>query len=127
MSQWAVARSQWSVSGDTGNGWEFLTEAVVARAGKGSFDFADGSLREPSASLRMTGFGNLVSCMLGAFRLVLDILYFFNLYFRDAVAVHIFHSVAVAFVFERFAEVRDALQAGQHESGEGFESGVAGK
>ena len=40
---------------------------------------------------------------------------------------HLFDGVAVAFVFERFAEVRDALQAGEHETGQGFETGVAGQ
>src|SRR5580693_7752832 len=40
---------------------------------------------------------------------------------------HLFDRVAMGFVFEGFAQVRDALQAGEHESGEGFEAGVAGQ
>ena len=48
-----------------------------------------------------------------------------DFYLGDAVAFHLFHGVAVALVFEGFAQVRNLLQAGEDESGQGFESGVA--
>src|SRR5260370_6558974 len=69
----------------------------------------------------------LVSRLLRALRFTFDILYFFYFYFRDAVAFHLFDRVAVAFVVERFAEVGDALQAGENESRESFETGIAGE
>ena len=50
-----------------------------------------------------------------------------TLFFKKAVTFHFFYCVAVTFVFEGFAQVRDALQAGQDESGQGFEAGVAGQ
>ncbi len=65
--------------------------------------------------------------MLCGFGFVLYVFQLFDLHFCDAVTFHFFDGVAMAFVFERLAEVRDALQAGQDESGQGFESGVAGQ
>src|SRR5580698_1349255 len=43
------------------------------------------------------------------FRFALNVLNFFNLYFGDAVTFHLFDGIAVAFVFEGFVQVRDAL------------------
>ena len=63
--------------------------------------------------------------MLGWLCFAFYVFYLFDLNLCDAVTFHLFHRVAVAFVFEGLAEVWDALQAGEDESGEGFESGVA--
>jgi hypothetical protein len=41
------------------------------------------------------------------------------------VTFHLFHGIAVSFVLERLAEVRDSLQPRQNESGESFEAGIA--
>src|ERR1700691_953642 len=68
-----------------------------------------------------------ISRVLRAFGFVFGAFYLFDLYFCDAVTFHLFYRVAVTFVFEGFAQIWDALQAGQHESGQGFESGVAGQ
>src|ERR1022692_412592 len=68
-----------------------------------------------------------ISGVLRAFRFGLDVFYFFDLYFCDAMAFHLFDGVSAVFVFKRLAQVRDTLQAGQDESGEGFEPGVAGQ
>src|ERR1700692_546094 len=57
----------------------------------------------------------------------IDIFRFFYLDFGDTVTFHLFDGIAMAFVFEGFAEVRNALQSGQYESGEGFKSSIAGK
>src|ERR1035438_4731248 len=43
----------------------------------------------------------------------------------DAVAFQLFCCVAAAFIFEGIAQRWNLLQAGQNESGQGFESGVA--
>src|ERR1700722_13547013 len=43
------------------------------------------------------------------------------------IAFHFFDGIAMAFVFEGFAEIGNALQACENESGEGFESGIAGQ
>ena len=71
-----------------------------------------------------------VSCfsLRPASRLRLRLLLFrlFDLHSGDAVAFQLFDRVAAAFVFEGLvAQVRDALQAGEDESGQGFETGVA--
>jgi hypothetical protein len=46
--------------------WKPLAGLVVAQAGKGSFGSADGSLREPSAPLRMTRCCSAACVWLGA-------------------------------------------------------------
>jgi hypothetical protein len=66
----------------------------------------------------------LISGMLGTLGFAFHAIQFFNSNFGDAVPFHFFDSETVAFVFERFAEIRDPLQARQDKACQGFEAGV---
>ena len=67
----------------------------------------------------------LVPCSFGGFGFAFHSCCLFDSYSCDAVTFQLFYRVAAAFVFETVAQVWDALQSRQDESGEGFEAGVA--
>jgi hypothetical protein len=68
-----------------------------------------------------------VSRLLRRLGFAFDVFHFLDLHSGDAVSFHFLHRITIAFVLERFAKIRNALQAGEYKSGERFEAGVAGQ